>query len=310
MCPTTGKTIRIGVSSCLLGQPVRYDGGHRHDSYVTDTLGGFFELVPVCPEVEVGMGTPREPIRLEGAPTAPDLIAPGSGRDWTREMGDWSRDRARGLAGEDLCGFVFKTNSPSCGLSRVPVIQENGQSLALGQGFFAAAFVRAHPLVPVAEEGRLSEASQRENFLARVFAYHRLREVFAGNWQIGAAVDFHRREKYLLIAHSPKHHQDLDRLVACIADFRPAAFRDQYQALYMGAFSVKATTQGHLDALQRLAGHLQGKLTSEEQRRMIEAIEDFGAGRIPLTEPVILLRRYIEGHGVTAVEDQSYLNPH
>ena len=309
MSETTAKTLRIGVSACLLGQMVRYDGGHKRNDYVTDTLGEVFDLVPVCPEAEVGMGTPRETIQLAGDPAAPNLVGTESGRDWTREMGDWSKNRSRELAGEDLCGFVLKKNSPSCGLFRVPVIQEKGEPLAVGRGLFAAAFVRAHPLIPVVDEEGLSEAVRRENFLEKIFAYQRGREVFSGRWQRDAIENFHRREKHLLKAHSPRHFEELDRLVSALADFRPTAFRDQYLTLYMAALSVKATMPQHLDIMQDVAGHLRGKLSSEEQRRLIEVIENFRAGRVPSAEPITLLRLYIETHQVPDVMDQSYLNP-
>ncbi|MBU8870124.1 MAG: DUF523 and DUF1722 domain-containing protein [Gemmatimonadales bacterium] len=310
MSETTGKNIQIGVSACLLGQEVRYDGGHRRDNFITDTLGGFFELIPVCPESEIGMGTPRETITLAGDPGAPGLIAPDSGRNWTQEMGDWSNNRSRELAGEDLCGFVFKKNSPSCGLYKVPVIQENGETLPLGRGFFAASFVRFYPLVPVEDEERLSDAGLRENFLVRVFAYQRVKEVFSGVWQSGAIEDFHNREKHLLLAHSPQHYDELCRLIADLRDFRPAAFHEQYLSLYMKALSAKATMSQHMDTLQDITSHLRGKLSSEEQRRLIEVIEDFRGGGCTLAEPVGLLRSYFEMHQVHDMTDLSYLNPY
>ena len=213
-------TLRIGVSACLLGQEVRFDGGHKHDRWLTGTLAQWCELVPVCPEVEVGMTIPRESVRLEGDAEAPRMVAPRSGVDWTRPMNEWARTRSRELAAEDLDGFVFKKNSPSCGLFRVKVHPGKGMPARGGRGLFAAAFAAAHPLVPVEEEGRLVDARLRDNFVERIFAYRRARDVFTGRWSRGAVVAFHSREKYLLMAHSPKHYQELGRLVAAISEQR------------------------------------------------------------------------------------------
>lgn len=302
--------IRIGVSSCLLGQEVRYDGGHKHDRYLTDTLSRYFELVPVCPEVEVGMGTPRETVRLEGEPEAPRMIAPRSGADWTTRMSAWSRRRARELTGADLCGYVFKKNSPSCGVFRVKVVKPGRSSLPKGRGLFAAEFMRRHPLVPVEEEGRLHDPRLRENFLERIFAFHRLKQAFDGRWPRGRIVAFHSREKYLLLAHSPRHYKELGQLVARVADRKPTAFRDRYMTIYMTALTVLATPRRHVNALMHLAGHLRGHISPAEQKRCLAVIDEFGAGIVPLVVPMTLLRHYIELHEITYVRDQVYLNPH
>ncbi len=303
-------TLRIGVSACLLGQEVRFDGGHKHDRWLTGTLAQWCELVPVCPEVEVGMTIPRESVRLEGDAEAPRMVAPRSGVDWTRPMNEWARTRSRELAAEDLDGFVFKKNSPSCGLFRVKVHPGKGMPARGGRGLFAAAFAAAHPLVPVEEEGRLVDARLRDNFVERIFAYRRARDVFTGRWSRGAVVAFHSREKYLLMAHSPKHYQELGRLVAAIAQEPPAAFRDRYLALYMEALGVPATPRRHVNALQHVAGHLRGQVGDAEQKRLLAVIDDYGRDLVPLVVPITLLRHYIELLDVPYVKDQAYLNPH
>jgi uncharacterized protein YbgA (DUF1722 family)/uncharacterized protein YbbK (DUF523 family) len=304
------QTIRVGVSSCLLGQEVRYDGGHKHDRYLTDTLARFFELVPVCPELEVGMGVPRETVRLEGEVEAPAMIAPRSGTDWTADMNRWSAIRVRELAGENLSGFIFKKKSPSCGVFRVPVRQAGGRPSAQGRGLFAAAFTTAFPLVPVEEEGRLCDPRLRENFLERVFAYHRVSRLFSGRWKRGEVVAFHSREKYFLLAHSPKHYKELGQLVAAIARYKPAEFRDLYLARYMEALAVKATTRRHVNTLQHIAGHLREHVRPEELKLVHKVIQDFGNDLVPLIVPVTLLRHYIELLDVAYVRDQIYLSPH
>lgn len=304
------QPIRIGVSACLLGQKVRYDGGHKHFRYLTSVLADHFELVPVCPEAEVGMGTPRETVRLEGDVDAPDMIAPKSGADWTARMNAWSHRRLRAADLQDLDGFVFKKNSPSCGVFRVPVRQPTGQSLLTGRGLFAAAFTAADPRVPVEEEGRLNDASLRENFLERVFAYHRVKAIFAGRWKRGDVIAFHSREKYLLLSHSPRHYKELGRLVAAVAELRPAEFRKRYLDLYMEGLGVKATTKRHVNVLQHIAGHLRKPVPPSEYGRLHAVIEDYAAGLVPLIVPVTLLRHYVELYEVPYVTEQIYLSPH
>ncbi|MBK7769512.1 MAG: DUF523 and DUF1722 domain-containing protein [bacterium] len=306
----TATTLRIGVSACLLGQEVRFDGGHKHDRWLTGTLATWCELVPVCPEIEVGMGTPRESVRLEGDADAPRMVAPRSGVDWTAPMNDLSRRRARELAAADLDGFVLKKNSPSCGLFRVKVYPDRGMPARGGRGLFAAALVAACPLLPVEEEGRLTDPRLRENFVERIFAYRRAKQVFSGRWARGAVVAFHSREKYLLMAHSPRHYQELGRLVAGIAQVPAARFRDQYLALYLEALAVLATPRRHVNALQHVAGHLRGRVSDAEQKRLLAVIDDYGRGLVPLIVPATLLRHYVELHEVPYVKDQVYLNPH
>jgi uncharacterized protein YbbK (DUF523 family) len=167
--------IRIGISSCLLGEEVRWDGGHKRDHFITDTLGEYFEWVPVCPELEVGMGVPRETVRLTGTPESPRTVGVKSGRDWTAPMRDYSRERVRGLEKMDLSGYILKSDSPSCGMERVRVYPEKGTAIRKGVGIFARALMEHFPLLPVEEEGRLCDPGLRENFIERVFAYRRRR---------------------------------------------------------------------------------------------------------------------------------------
>ena len=300
----------VAVSSCLLGQKVRYDGGHKHSRYLTGVLSEHFELVPVCPEAEVGMGTPRETVRLEGDVEAPRMVAPKSGADWTARMNAYARRRLRDADMQDLDGFVFKKKSPSCGLFRLGVVQDHGQAILTGRGLFAAVFTKANPLVPVEEEGRLGDARLRENFLERIFAYHRVKRVFAGRWRRGSIVDFHSREKYLLLSHSPRHYKELGRLVAAIAMHKPSEFKSKYVDLYMEALAVKATTRRHVNALMHIAGHLRGHVAPMERERVRAVIDDFASGLVPLVVPMTLLKHYVELNGIPYVSDQTYLSPH
>lgn len=303
------KSIRVGVSACLAGQEVRYDGGHRLHPFVHDVLGARFELVPVCPESEIGMGTPRETIQLVGDPQRPDLIATETGRVWTGEMSEWVRARVRALAGEELCGFVFKRNSPSCGMRGVPVVLPSGEAPGVGRGFFAAEILRSNPLLPVAEEHRLDEAAHRETFLEQVYARRRLDRATAAGWTADSIGAFQQSERRLLGAHDPKRAAKLDDLVRTAADFRPSAFVEQYRALFMETIRRPATVAGHLDAMREIAGHLHGLLDAAEQRELIERIEGFAVGRGNPGAAIDCLAGHVRRHGVEELGDQSYLRP-
>ncbi len=307
---STDLPIRVGVSSCLLGNQVRYDGGHKQDRYVLDTLAQYVDLVSVCPEVEVGMTIPRPTVRLEGDPDSPRMVAPSTGEDWTARMNAYAKRRAAELAEHELCGFIFKKNSPSCGVWRVKVYADKGMPSRQGSGLFAAEMVRRYPQLPIEEEGRLCDPHLRENFLERVFAYHRLQGLFRGRWKRGDVVDFHSREKYLLMAHSPAVYKELGQLVAAVKQHTPAAFRDLYMAGFMRALEAKATPRRHCNALQHLAGYLREHLSKDEQQRVLAVIEDYRAGLVPLIVPMTLVKHYIELHHVDYIAQQTYLNPH
>jgi len=302
--------MRLGVSACLVGDEVRYDGGHRRYRYLVETLARHFTLVKVCPEVGVGMSTPRETVRLEGRAEAPRMIASQTGRDWTARMNRWSRTRVRELKGEDLCGFVFKKNSPSCGVFGVKVFDDKGRLAESGSGLFALEFRRKNPLMPVEEEGRLEDPVFRENFLERVFAYHRLNKVFTGRWKRGAVVDFHSREKFLLMAHSPGHFKRLEQLIAGIDRCPAGEFKTLYMAGFMEAVAVKATPARHAKVLRGLADGLKDHLTAPEGARVVGLIEQYRYGLIPLVVPLTLLAHFSELHEVPSLAGQTYLHPH
>jgi len=207
-------TIRVGVSACLLGERVRYDGGHKQDRYISDTLGRFFSFLPVCPEVECGLPVPREAMRLEGDPDQPRLITLQSRMDKTEQMLAFCANKVRELESEDLCGFIFKQNSPSSGLLRVKVYGPAGTPPQSGSGLFAAAVARHFPLLPLEEEGRLNGPAIRENFIERVFCYRRWKDFLRGTPDMGSLVEFHSRHKLLMLAHSPQIYREMGALVA------------------------------------------------------------------------------------------------
>lgn len=302
--------IRVGISTCLLGQKVRFDGGHKRDRYITDILGEYFRFVPVCPEVEVGMGIPREAVRLVGHANDILLIGNKSGEDWTTRMNDYSRKRVKQPDIRQLSGYLLKSKSPTCGMERVKVYSERGMPDKSGAGLFARALKEHHPLLPVEEEGRLNDPRIRENFIERVFAYHRLRQLFAKRYTRGGMVEFHTVNKYLMLAHSPKHYTELGRLVAAIKDYTPNEFRLEYGRLYMEGLTTKATTKKHVNVLQHILGFLKDNLNSDQKERVLSVIEDYRHELIPLIVPLTLIRHYVDLHGNDFIRKQLYLNPH
>jgi uncharacterized protein YbgA (DUF1722 family)/uncharacterized protein YbbK (DUF523 family) len=307
---TDQRPIRIGVSSCLLGELVRFDGGHKRDDFLVNGFGPHVEWVPVCPEVEIGLGTPRETIRLERKAGLVHLIAPKSQTDHTTTMRAWSRRRLKELAREDLSGYVLKSKSPSCGLERVPLYDENGVPAKQGRGLFAEALLEHFGNLPVEEEGRLNDAVLRENFIERVFAYHRLRSTFASRWRPRDAVVFHTAHKFLLMAHSPKHYRSLGRLVAEVKTIPAKKFREQYESGFMEAMRLHATVGKHANVLEHMAGYLSDHLDAGARQELSAIIQDYRRRLVPLIVPVTLIRHHVRQHKLAYLDGQLYLQPH
>ncbi len=304
------ERIPVGVSTCLLGEKVRWDAGHKHDRYLTDILGRYFEFVPVCPEADVGMGIPREPVHLVGDPAAPRMVGNKSGEDWTERMNRYSRRKLKELIPLNLAGYVLKKASPSCGMERVPVKGDRGDMpRKVGVGLFAAELLKRLPLLPVEEEGRLNDPGLRESFIVRVFAYHRVQKLFAGGCRRGDIVAFHTRQKLLLMAHSPRHYQELGRLVARVKDYTPGELRERYVREFMAALQVRASTRKNVNVLQHLLGYLKDRLGAAEKADIIEVIEMYRDGLVPLIVPLTLLRHHLKVQGVTYLLAQEYLQP-
>ena len=305
------QQIRVGVSTCLLGQSVRYDGGHKHDHYITDTLARYFQLVPVCPEVESGMPVPREAMRLVGDPSNPRLMTIRSGQDLTAQMQSFCDRKLTELAQGDLCGFIFKKNSPSSCLYRVKVYSEKGGMPAqAGRGLFAAAFTGRFPLLPVEEEGRLCDAILRENFLERVFCYHRWQQLVAADLSLGGLVEFHARHKFLILSHSPSLLRELGRLVAMGKQFPLQELHAQYLATLMKALSLHATPAKQVNTLQHIMGFFKQQLDSWEKQELLELFEQYRQRLVPLIVPITLLNHYIRKYQHDYLLQQFYLTPH
>src|SRR5581483_987808 len=292
------------------GREVRWDGGHKRDAYLTDVLGPYVEWVPVCPELELGLGVPREPIRLEGDARAPRLVAPTSGTDHTRAMHAWARRRVAELARLDLAGYVLKKDSPSCGMERVRVHGRAGTPSRDGVGLFARVLMGAMPLLPVEEEGRLRDPARRENFLERVFAYARWKAFRADRPTRAGLVRFHTVHKLLLQAHAPGAVAPLGRVVAG-AKARPlGAVLDAYGRGFMAALRVPATPGRHANVLEHMLGWVSKALDAAEREEMLSLIADHRRRLVPLLVPLTLMKHHVRRLGIAWLAEQVYLDPH
>jgi len=308
--PFSDGLIRIGVSACLLGREVRYDGGHKRDAFLVETFGPYVEWVPVCPEVELGLGIPRPTLRLERRGDQVRLIMPETGDDHTDAMRRYATERVVLLAQEDLCGYILKKDSPSCGMERVKVYGAHAIPSKSGRGVFADALMRHYPTLPVEEEGRLNDPLLRENFVERVFAYRRLRTLFTGRWKLGDLVAFHTVHKLQLMAHSPETYERLGRFVAIAKNVARAEVRARYESLFMQGLTVLATRQRHTNVLQHMAGYFKKQLDDDAKRELQSVIDDYRRGLVPLIVPITLIRHYVRRFDATYLKAQVYLEPH
>lgn len=304
------EKIRIGISSCLLGNNVRYDGGHKLDRFLTDTLGQYVDYVPVCPEVECGLGIPRPSMRLEGHPDAPRLIVAGTGEDLTGRMETWAKKRVAELEKEDLCGFIFKSDSPSSGMERVKIYNKKTVPVKNGVGLFAAMFMKHLPLLPVEDEGRLHDPGLRENFIERIFALKRWRETLSSKNFKKSLIDFHTKHKLLILAHSAKYYQMMDKLVAAQKKFSASDIQKQYQDLLLETLKIKATPSKHVNVLQHTMVYFKEQLSADEKKALLELINAYRDGSLPLIVPVTLIGHYVRKYDEPYLKDQVYLNPH
>ena len=304
--------LRLGVSGCLLGEEVRYNGGHKHMPYLTQALGAYVDWVSVCPEVEVGMGTPRETIRLEGDVERPRLVGPKSGTDHTDAMQTWAQSRIDELEKLDLHGYVLKKDSPSCGLFRVRLYNvKTGIPTRDGQGVFARALTERMPLLPVEEEGRLNDLPLRENFIERIFAYYRLKEMIKENPTPGGLVAFHSGMKMSILAHSPKHYREMGQLVALGSTIAWDEMIEKYGKLMMEGLQVMSTRGKHVNVLMHVMGFVKDEMTGQDKEELLDLFESYREGLLPLIVPITLLKHHLNRNDVPDwVMDQVYLNPY
>jgi uncharacterized protein YbgA (DUF1722 family)/uncharacterized protein YbbK (DUF523 family) len=304
------KEIRLGISSCLLGENVRFDGGHKLDRFLTGTLGQFVEYVPVCPEVECGLGTPRKSMRLVGDVSAPRLVTTRTNQDHTDRMLKWAAKRVAELEKEGLCGFVFKKNSPSSGMESVRVCNNKGVPVKKGVGVFARAFMEHFPLLPVEDEGRLHDPKLRENFIERIFVFKRWRELLSQPKRRGHLVDFHAKHKLLVFSHSENHHRRMGRLVAKAKEMTTNTLYKEYQKLLMEALRLKTTTKKNVNVLMHIMGYFKKQLSADEKQELLELIDHYRHQYVPLIVAITLVNHYVRKYEQPYLKQQYYLHPH
>ena len=306
----TPSPIRIGISACLLGEQVRFDGGHKRDAYIVSTLGQFFQWVPVCPEMDLGLGVPRESLRLVGTSEAPHLVAPRSQQDYTEAMQRYAAERLTALSQLGLHGYILKKDSPSCGMERVRVYSHDGMVQRQGRGLFATVLMQHLPLLPVEEEGRLQDMRLRENFITRVFAYYRWSEFVAVPPTPAALVRFHTQHKLTLLAHSRPHYQALGRLVARAGELPIPELTQGYGSTFMEGLKIKGTPRKHANVLYHLLGYLKKSLDADDKAEVGACIEAYRQGLVPLVVPLTLFKHYFRRSPQPWVLEQTYFQPY
>ncbi len=298
--------IRIGISSCLLGEAVRYDGDHKRDVYIARTLSRYVEFVPVCPEVGIGMGVPRPPIQLVGSVEAPRAVRRDDyAIDVTEKLAAYGDRQARLL--DDVSGYIFKARSPSCGLADVPVHAKTRASF--GRGIYAATFLSHHPWLPAEDELRLADPARRDNFFERVFAYRRWQMLVAAGITAAKLVEFQAAHKYALMAHYPQAVTELGRIVAGAARSRASKVASEYFDGFMATLARPTTPARHENVLRHLAGYLRAQADRDQQRALADAITAFRVARLSRAEVLKQLRRLFRRFPDPYIAQQIYLYP-
>jgi uncharacterized protein YbgA (DUF1722 family)/uncharacterized protein YbbK (DUF523 family) len=309
MKPTLEK-IRLGISACLLGENVRFDGGHKKDQYLTGTLAQFVEWVPVCPEVDIGLGTPRESLHLIGNPEAPRMVTTKTNVDYTDAMLKYAHAKVEQLKKLHLNGYILKKDSPSCGMERVRVYAGKGMATRNGVGLFARVLLEQMPTLPVEEEGRLNDSGLRENFIVRVFCNYRWQNLLARPFRLNALITFHAQHKFLLMAHSEKHLRELGKLVAAAKSYKPKELLGKYAEIFFTALRHSATTRKHSNVLLHIAGYFKKQLDEKDKKELHATIEDYRRGLLPLIVPLTLIKHHLNKLDMQYIQDQVYLHPH
>ncbi len=306
------EKIKIGISACLLGQNVRYNGVHKLDRFLAETLGQFVTFIPVCPETECGMGTPREPVCLAGEVHKPRLVTVTTNRDLTEQMLSWGRLKLSKLKTEELFGFIFKSKSPSCALHGVKVYDPTTmKSSNSGTGLFARIIMEHFPELPVEDEEHMHDPVLRENYIERIFVFKRWVTLSAQQKTAGKLVDFHTKHKMLFLAHSPKHYRLMGKLVSqnsCEMDI--AEKYSNYRKLMIETLAIKCTVKKHVNVLQHIMGYFKKNISTDQKKELLETIDRYHEDHIPLIVPVTLINHYVRKYSKEYLARQLYLNPH
>ncbi len=304
------RKIRVGVSSCLLGNPVRYDGNHKHESYLTEVLAAYFEFIPVCPEVECGLPVPREAMQLEGDPQQPRLVTIRTRVDLTEKMLSFCNNKVSRLENQDLCAFIFKKGSPSSGLHQVKVFSGSGSVSHKGRGLFAGEFISRFPYLPVEEEDCLHNAARRKNFMEQVFCCRRWKDFLHKSPNRQRLILFHQRHRLQVMAHSPGYLAKMDRLLSAEGTLKPEAVIKNYQAFLIRALKVKPTAKKNSFVLKHISNRLKKFISKAEESVLAELVESYTCLIVPLIAPLTLVNHYVNKYRVTGLLGQTYLAPY
>ena len=300
--------IKIGISSCLLGHEVRFDGGHKRHSYIELTLGQHFEFMPFCPEVDIGMGIPRAPIRLEyknGQVHCVGVKDPQ--QDMTNRLKQ-SADNQQHWQ-RDICGYILKKDSPSCGMERVKLYKNNIPERT-GKGIYASQMMLNFPDLPVEEEGRLGDAKLRENFIKRIYIYARWKKLLENSLTPKAITEFHAQHKLIIMSHNQNDVRELGRLLANLKEDNIKPVSEQYLSKLMSSLKNIATRGNHVNVLQHIQGYLKEKLDKDDKTELTETIQRYSKGELPLIVPITLLKHHFRKNPDPYIENSFYMNPH
>ena len=306
---TKNDVIRVGVSSCLLGQKVRHDGGHTRNHFVVNTLGQYFHLEPFCPELSAGLSVPRPSIHLKKI--AGQIRVVGT-KDATFDVTE-NLQKSASKASKTmyhLSGYILKKDSPSCGMERVRVYNETGQATRTGHGVFAETLLHAHPNLPVEEEGRLCDPKLRENFILRVFTYHRWQQLTQNGLTVSGLIDFHTKNKFNLLAHDENTYRQLGKLVANTTKDNLDAYAELYIQELMTALKTPATRKRHTNVLMHMMGYLKTTLTRGDKKEFISLLDQYRSGKLPLIVPITLLKHHLRSVSVPYIRQQTYIQPY
>ncbi len=303
--------IKVGISACLIGEKVRYDGGHKTSNFCKNQLSKWVTYVPVCPEMAIGMGTPRKTIRLVEEDQKIHVRATDGSFDVTEKMEDFSAKKTAEL--DYLSGYIVCAKSPSCGMERVSVFRQNPKEKwfdqdKAGVGVFTRNLMERYPLLPVEENGRLNDTHLRENFVTRVLAYHDWMQLKHAGFTRQCLIDFHSRYKYLLMAHQPSKYRELGPILADIQDIEETA--EAYFTGFMTALKTPCTRKNHTSVLQHLQGYFKKQLNSSQKQLLASNIDKYRRGLLPLMVPVTLIRQYLNDYPNEYLSKQVYLQPH
>jgi len=304
------EKIKIGISACLLGHNVRWDEENKQDRFITDTLGRYLEFVPVCPENECSLGTPRPALQLVGNPENPRLMNRKEKIDYTAQMMAWSIDKLPELANENLCGFIFKSKSPSCGMERIPVYQESGPAIKQGTGIFARQFMQTFPQIPAEDDGRLHDPKLRENFIETLFTLKRWRDVLTQKRQMKNLIDFHTRNKLLILSHNQKIYRQMGKLVGKGSTISIEDLFEEYESLLLEALKLKTTVKKNINVLMHMMGYFKNHLSPGEKQELLTIIDNYAKGTVPVIVPITIFNHYTRKYNQPYLRMQTYLHPH